>query len=63
MSKNANRKYRDTRRRTELKRVPEGIEQYQSMIDTPVFIITVDGSFYQLDKFSSPQLKRLDCRV
>ena len=45
MSKNANRKYRDTRRRTELKRVPEGIEQYQSMIDTPVFIIAVDGSF------------------
>jgi|TARA_B100000787_G_scaffold84110_1_gene61909 hypothetical protein len=63
MSKNVNGKYRDSRCHAEVKRVSAGIEQYQSMIDTPVFIIAIDGSFYQLDKFSSPQLKRLDCRV
>ena len=63
MSKIVNGKYRDSRSRTELQQVPAGIVQYQSMIDKPVFIVAIDGSFYQLDKYFSPQLPRLDCRV
>jgi hypothetical protein len=63
MLKNFVRKSRDYQFRIGIKHVPAGIEQYQSMEDTPVFIITTDGSFYQLDKFSSPELKRLDCKV
>ena len=51
MSKNANRKYRDTRRRTELKRVPAGIEQYQSMIDTPVLLSLSTGAFTNWTSF------------
>ncbi len=63
MLKNFVRKSRDYQFRNGIKHVPAGIEQYQSMEDTPVFIITTDGSFYQLDTFSSPELKRLDCKV
>ena len=63
MLKNVVRKSRDYQFRSRTINVPAGIEQYQSMEDTPVFIITTDGSFYQLDTFSSPELKRLDCKV
>ena len=63
MLKNVVRKSRDYQFRSRTINVPAVIEQYQSMEDTPVFIITTDGSFYQLDKFSSPELKRLDCKV
>lgn len=63
MLKNFVRKRRDYQFRNGIKKVPAGIEQYQSMEDTPVFIITTDGSFYQLDTFPPPELKRLDCKV
>lgn len=63
MLKSFVRKSRDYQFRSGIKHVPAGIKQYQSMEDTPVFIITTDGSFYQLDTFSSPELKRLDCKV
>jgi hypothetical protein len=63
MLKNVVRKSRDYQFRSRTINVPAVIEQYQSMEDTPVFIITTDGSFYQLDTFSSPELKRLDCKV
>jgi hypothetical protein len=63
MLKNFVRKSKDYQFRSGIKHVPAGIEQYQSMKDKPVFIITTDGSFYQLDTFSFPELKRLDCKV
>ena len=63
MLKNFVRKSRDYQFHCGIKQVPPGIKQYQSMEDTPVFIITTDGSFYLLDTSSSPELKRLDCKV
>ena len=63
MLKNFVRKRRDYQFRSGIKNVPAGIEQYQSMEDTPVFIITTEGSYYQLDTFRPPELKRLDCKV
>ncbi|MBT3620937.1 MAG: hypothetical protein HN523_10980 [Porticoccaceae bacterium] len=63
MLKNFVRKRRDYQFRNGIKKVPVGVEQYQSMEDTPVFIITTEGSYYQLDTFRPPELKRLDCKV
>jgi len=63
MLKNHFKKSRDYQFRSGIEHVPAGIKQYKSMGDTPVFIITTDGSFYRLHTFSSLQLKRLDCTV
>ena len=63
MPKGINQKNRCHRSRNNAKKLSMGIVQYQLMVDTPTFIIARDGSFFQLDRFSSLQLKRLDCRV
>jgi len=63
MPKGVEQKNRGHRTHTNKKKLPMGIVQYQLMVDTPTFIIATDGSFYQLDRFSSLQLQRLDFRV
>jgi hypothetical protein len=63
MSEGVDQKNRGHRTHTNKKKLLAGIVQYQLMVDTPTFIIARDGSFYQLDRFSSLQSKRLDCRV
>lgn len=63
MPKDLDRKNRGNRFSTKVNYVPLGIGRYQSMADKPVFIVTIDGTFYQLDNVCYPQLKRLDCKV
>ncbi|MDC0172164.1 hypothetical protein OAK26_00225 [Gammaproteobacteria bacterium] len=63
MPQGVDQKNRGRRYPTYEKKLPVGIVQYQLMVDTPTFVIARDGSFYQLDRFSSFQLPRLDFRV
>ena len=63
MPQGVDQKNRGRRYPTYEKELPVGIVQYQLMVDTPTFVIARDGSFYQLDRFSSFQLPRLDFRV
>ena len=63
MLKGVDQKISGHRSHTNEKTLHMGIVQYQLMVDTPTFIVARDGSFYQLDRFSSFQLPRLDFRV